>query len=179
MLFQFRVICMPIRDLKKEKTAAKAQAAITRIVEGIYTNKTLKKRKKVKLNQSTVEMEAGLGVSSLRNHPDILALIENQNNPKGQDNLSADSSDIYHLQNQIIQLKKQKKELQKQKKELTQKYQLKFSKHQSLEDINKEIHADYIQLTSALFDLVPQEERQDLFEKLSQRSSSNVIQIKK
>jgi len=170
---------MQIRDVKKENTAAKAQAAITRIVEGTYTNKTLKKRKKVKLNQSTVEMEAGLSVSSLRNHPDILALIENQNNPMGQDNLSADSSDIYHLQNQITKLRKQKKELQKQKRELTQKSQLEYSKHQSLEKINKEIHADYIQLTSALFDLIPQEERQDLFEKLSHRYSNNVIQIKK
>lgn len=169
---------MSIRDVKKENTAARALAAITRIVEGTYTNKTLKKRKKVKLNQSTVEMEAGLGVSSLRNHPDILALIENQNNPNEQDNLSTDSSDIYHLQNQITKLKKQKKELQKQKKELTQKYQLESSKHQSLEDINKEIHADYIQLTSALFDLIPQEERQDLFENLAKRSLNNVVKIK-
>jgi len=169
---------MSIRNAKRERTAAKALAAVNRIVEGSYTNKTLKKRRKVKLNQSTVEIEAGLSVSSLRNHPEILNIIENQNKAENLKTSIVDSPE-YYQKNQVAKLKQQKKELQKQKKELTQKYQSEYSENQSLKEVNKEIHAEYIQIISALFDLIRQEDRQTFFEGLTKRSISNVVKIKK
>tara|TARA_B100000700_G_C14964300_1_gene818092 strand:- start:1012 stop:1530 length:519 start_codon:yes stop_codon:yes gene_type:complete len=172
---------MPIRATQKEKTATKAEAAIQRILEGTYTNKILIKRKrngkKIKLNQSTVEMEAGLGVRTLRNHPNVLEKIDKINNPELVENQPVFSTN--YSSTEVEKLKNDKKTLQKQKNEQLEKYKLERTKRMSLENINKEIHANYIQLTCALFDLVPQQERQDLFDKPPKKVQGDVVPLKK
>jgi hypothetical protein len=171
---------MSLRDKKKENTAKRAREAIKRILNGTPTHKELKKRVTVKLNQSTVETEAGLGVSSLRNHGDILVEIEQHNSPDhGVDSkIDYTMTDYFVLNKEKDKLKKNKKSFSNEKKVLTAKNKSQIEEIEELERLNTEIHSHYVQMNCALFDMVPQEQRQDIFEKLKTRGSGNVVPFK-
>lgn len=172
---------MGIRDKDKEKTARKFRAAIQRIQNGTYKSPKLLKRNKVKLNQNTVEIEAGQSVGSLRHHEVILSEIEKFNNPQASENETSNryegvTDDELRLKNK--KLLKRNKKLIKEINEFRSKNQ---GKQMEIDRIKLEYQSlleIYSQVTSAFFDLIPVDERTNLFEKVERRNGSNVTPIK-
>lgn len=75
--------------------------ALDRLIEGEPTNLELKKKAKqgkLKINNNTVEKEAGLSVGSLRNHPDIKEIIKTSSLKAKVDNSKSATSEIELLQ---------------------------------------------------------------------------------
>lgn len=66
---------MNLRATAKEKTRQSLREAIERLKSGNVTAKTLLGKKNIKINRLTVEIEAGMSKGSLRHHPDIVAEI--------------------------------------------------------------------------------------------------------
>ncbi|MFM5366848.1 hypothetical protein ACET85_13640 [Aeromonas veronii] len=66
---------MNLRATEKEKTKQSLREAIERLKSGNVTAKTLLGKKNIKINRLTVEIEAGMSKGSLRHHPDIVAEI--------------------------------------------------------------------------------------------------------
>ena len=63
----------------KESTRNKFLDALERLIKGQPDNRELRlkaKEEKLKINDSTVEKEAGLSVGSLRNHEDIKCMVK-------------------------------------------------------------------------------------------------------
>ena len=172
---------MGIRDNDKEKTAKKFRAAIQRIQDGNYQSPKLRKRKKVKLNQNTVEIEAGQSVGSMRHHGDILSEIEEINNPKTSE-IETDNcyegvtDDELRLENK--KLLKRNKKLIKERNEFGSKNQDKQKEIDRIKQEYQSLLELYSQVTSAFFDLIPADERTRLFEKVERRNGNNVTPIK-
>ncbi|MBA6256466.1 MULTISPECIES: hypothetical protein [unclassified Colwellia] len=175
---------MSLRDIKKEKTAKRAREAIQRIINGIPTNKELKNRNKLKLNQSTVEKEAGLGVSALKHHGDILKEIDGINSPITEttldtlDSNSNESEKVYLLNKKIETLKSQKKAAITAKKaaiDLNKEYSAEIEK---LKYDNKALHSHHAQVVSAMFEIIPLDKLGQFVSKVNLGQNDNVIPIK-
>lgn len=101
---------MSLQEIKKQKTALKAIEAIKRIQDGKPNLRKLLNRDNLKLNQHTVEQEAGLSVGALKHHDDILTMISDINLMGcEQEKTTGTQTDIYLLKQEIIKLKAQKK----------------------------------------------------------------------
>ena len=175
---------MSLRDIKKEKTAKRAREAMQRIINGLPKNKKLKKRNALKLNQSTVEKEAGISVSSLKHHPDILKEIMDYNSPVTEKTLSTLTSNqnepvnVYLLKKEIETLKKQKKAAIKAKNnaiELNKEYSQDISK---LKYDNKALHSHHAQVVSAMFEIIPLEKLGKFVSIVSLGKNDNVTSIR-
>ncbi|MFT5297241.1 MAG: hypothetical protein ACI9YH_003272 [Colwellia sp.] len=175
---------MSLRDIKKEKTAKRAREAIQRIVNGIPTNKVLKNRNNLKLNQSTVEKEAGLSVSALKHHGDILTEIDNINSPIAETTLATLESNsnetvkVYLLNKKIETLKEQKKSAIKAKKaaiDLNKEYLAAIAK---LKYDNNALHSHHAQVVSAMFEIIPLDKLGQFVSKVNLGQNDNVIPIK-
>lgn len=170
---------MSLRDVKKEKTAQKFRTAMARIIEGVPTSRKLKKRANLKLNQSTVEEEAGLTVGSLRHHEKILKEIEAYNFPKAEsESYKGSDENAGRLKRENEKLRLQRKKALKEKLLAKKKKQEQLEKINKLTDENILLHERTAEVISALFYSIPQEDRQDLFEKSFKLTSENVVPIK-
>jgi len=175
---------MSLRDINKEKTAKKARDAIQRIINGIPTNKELKSRSNLKLNQSTVEKEAGISVSALKHHTDILDEIIEINSPITEptldtlENNSNEARKVYLLNKKIETLKSQKKAAIKAKNtaiDLNKEYSAEIVK---LKFDNKALHSHHAQVVSAMFDIIPIEKLGKFVPKVNLDQKDNIVPIK-
>ena len=170
---------MSLREIKKEKTALKAIEAIKRIQDGKPNHRKLLNRDNLKLNQHTVEQEAGLAVGALKHHDDILTMISDINLMGcEQEKTTGTQTDIYLLKQEIIKLKAQKKAAITGKKDAIA---LKKSYAEQLETLkyeNKMLHQHHAEVVSALFDLIPQEDREGIVIKAMSHGNTNVVPIK-
>ena len=95
-----------------------------------------------------------------------------------QEKTTGTQTDIYLLNQQIIKLKAQKKAAISGKKDAIN---LKKSYAEQLEALkyeNKMLHQHHAEVVSALFDLIPQEDREGIVIKAMSHGSNNVVPIK-
>jgi CRISPR/Cas system-associated protein Csx1 len=152
---------MSLRDIKKQKTNQALRDAIERIVAKTPKSKKLQeklKEGKLKLNKTNVEIEADKGYGVIKYHSDIEGLIHEINNPPP---IFTDQSSV---EQQKLQEKLDGQELYLKNTEA--KLAEKISEIKLLESVNKHLHAHCRELTSALFKLVPQEQREKLFDEM-------------
>ncbi len=158
---------MSLRKMNKQKTNQSLREAIERIIAKQPQSKKLQKKLKegkLKLNKTNVEIEADRGYGVIKYHSDVEQLIDKLNNPPP----------MFTDQSSVVQQKleenfnKQKLSLKKTETELAEK----ISEIKLLESVNKRLHAHCRELTSALFELVPQDQREKLFDEIVQISSS-------
>jgi len=147
----------------KDVTRGRFLEAINRIKSGTVTNKELKTRNSVKLNRSTVEKEAGLGVGSLRHYPDIVEKIDGV------------SDDGLIAQGKYEALKNENKKLKIDKRDISKDRDVhKKAAEKAKLNLNKKLSAQH-QLVTALFDRVPIEEREELMKKISNKSADGKV----
>ncbi|MGL4579759.1 MAG: hypothetical protein ACRCVP_12800 [Shewanella xiamenensis] len=162
---------MSLRDVKKERTAEKFRAAIKRILNQQPVNRILQQKlregKALKLNPTNVEKEAGLSYGSTKNHPGILREIDEHNKPKADNKVSTSKE------------KATTAELRKEIKELKKKLQEKTNDYDTLEDVNKKLHEYCRGMISALFEKIPQEQREGLFKEHINTDGDNVVPFHK
>ena len=101
-----------------QATKNKLINALERLLEGKPENRELRKKAregKLKINNSTVEKEAGLSVGALRRHEDVRIMVESKSLEAraAQDNSSQSPIDV--LQAEVKQLKSDKTQANKKK----------------------------------------------------------------
>jgi len=156
----------------KQATKRALEDALERLIKGEPTNLELKKKAKqgkLKINNNTVEKEAGLSVGALRNHPDIKAMIKSRSlNAKVESSESA-TSEIELLQQENKKLKGEKTQLNKLK-----------SKH--LDDARKSEEALakqatlHIKMVQELMEMIPESEREKAMDKVVHARADNIVQ---
>ena len=162
---------MSLRDIKKQKTNKALREAIDRIVAKKPNSKELQeklKKGKLKLNKTNVEIEADKGYGVIRNHSDVEELIYEINNPP----LPFTDQSSVEKQKSQEKFDRQKVSLKNTEAELAEK----ISEIKLLKSVNERLHAHCRELTSALFELVPQEQREKLFDEIIRKSSSDSSQ---
>jgi hypothetical protein len=178
---------MSLRSVDKEKTAQKAREAIERIKQGVPKNRKLKKRTKLKLNQNTVEIEAGLSIRALKHHPDVLMEIQEYTDSilKVGSIAKVDSTDTVDssanlglLKREVVKLKEQKKKLLQEKRDDSSQRKSDLQTIVDLREYNKAMQQNHAEVVSAMYNLIPQEQRSNLFERISYTVGNNVIPIK-
>ena len=146
--------------------------ALNRLVQGEPTNIELKKKlreNKLKINNNSVEKEAGLSVGALRNHPDIKKVIEEKSLKAKVDSSESATSKIELLLLENKKLKSEKTQLNKLK-----------TKH--LADTRKsekafaEQAARHISMIKNLMEMKPPSEREKAMDKVVNVRADNIIQ---
>ena len=102
-----------------QATKSKLLKALERLLEGKPENRELRKKTregKLKINNSTVEKEAGLSVGALRRHEDVQAIIKTKSLEVrvSQDDSSQTPFDV--LQAEVKQLNQDRTKANRQKK---------------------------------------------------------------
>ncbi|MFL0854999.1 bacterioferritin comigratory protein [Vibrio parahaemolyticus] len=155
----------------KEVTRKALLDALERLLNGEPSSlelKTKAKQGKLKVNNNTVEKEAGLSVGSLRNHPDIKVMIKARSLSAKVESSNSATSEIDVLQDEIKQLKREKTQLNKLK-----------SKH--LADSRKSEQAlakqaaIHIKMVQTLMEMLPENEREKAMDKIVNMRPDNVI----
>jgi hypothetical protein len=155
----------------KEATKKALMSALERLLDGEPTNLELKKKArqgKLKVNNNTVEKEAGLSVGSLRNHADIKIMIKTHSLNAQVENSDSATSAIDVLQGEIKQLKSEKTHLNKLK-----------SKH--LADSRKsekalaEQAAIHIKMVQELMEMIPESQSEKAMDKVVSARPDNII----
>ncbi|TOJ61799.1 hypothetical protein [Vibrio parahaemolyticus] len=145
----------------------KYHCAIEAILNGSCTSEKLRKRKNVKLNYNTVEIEAGVTRGALKKHPKIMKKIDLIN--KGKEREPQERQDEADKKNEKYnELKDQVELLSKQ---LENRDLLLEEKKETL----KRLQEDEFHLISALFDSVPFSERDKLFENTEKEESGGKV----
>lgn len=146
--------------------------ALNRLIQGEPTNIELKKKlreNKLKINNNSVEKEAGLSVGALRNHPDIKKVIEEKSLKAKVDSSESATSKIELLLLENKKLKSEKTQLNKLK-----------TKH--LADTRKsekafaEQAARHISMIKNLMEMIPVSEREKAMDKVVNARADNIIQ---
>ncbi|WP_333909657.1 hypothetical protein [Vibrio sp. SCSIO 43137] len=104
----------------KTTTRKALLAALKRLVASKPNNRDLKikvQNGKLKINKSNVEKEAGLSVGVLRNHPDIVELINKKSLELRVNNSDSATSTVHLLEEENAYLKNEKASLIRKKKE--------------------------------------------------------------
>ncbi|WCP81571.1 bacterioferritin comigratory protein [Vibrio harveyi] len=155
----------------KEKTKKALVASLERLLEGEPTNLELKKKAKqgkLKVNNSTVEKEAGLSVGSLRNHPDIKAMIKDCTLTAKIANSDSASTEADVLKDEIDRLKQEKTKLKK----LKSKY---LSESKKSERALATQAAINIKVVQELMEMLPKSLRENAMDKVVRSRPDNVI----
>ncbi|MEZ8931524.1 MULTISPECIES: bacterioferritin comigratory protein [unclassified Vibrio] len=103
-----------------QATKNKLIRALERLLESKPENRELRKKNregKLKINNSTVEKEAGLSVGSLRRHEDVQAMVKSKSLEARVAQDDSNQSPIDVLQAEVKQLKNDKTQANKKKKE--------------------------------------------------------------
>tara|TARA_R110002094_G_scaffold158569_2_gene144486 strand:+ start:106 stop:627 length:522 start_codon:yes stop_codon:yes gene_type:complete len=157
---------MSLREKKKKQTNKKLRDALQRLIDKKPTNRELKKRDNVKVNDLNVQKEAGVSIGAIRHHPDVATLIKNH-----QLGLSTETPCVSSNEAEIVlraQIEDLKEKLATTKKKLKKETDLKkeySEKAIRLESENLRLVGDQHQLTQALFNAVPIEARNKLFKR--------------
>ncbi|HGF3774359.1 TPA: bacterioferritin comigratory protein [Vibrio parahaemolyticus] len=156
----------------KQATKNALETALERLIKGEPTNLDLKKKAKqgkLKVNNNTVEKEAGLSVGALRNHPDIKLMIKSRSLKAKVEISESATSEIELLQQENKKLKSEKTQLNKLKsKHLTE-------ARKSKEALAKQV-ALHIKMVQELMEMIPENEREKAMDKVVHTRSDNIVQ---
>ncbi|WP_323066400.1 hypothetical protein [Aeromonas jandaei] len=142
---------MSFRATQKEKSKCRFKAAIERLKAGNVISKELIGKKNLKINRFNVEIEAGMSKGSLRHYPEIVDQI---NEITCKANTEPCKSDILDIKIDRLKIKL------KHSNSLRKKY---FDELTTIEDAMKVQLASHHELVVALFDKIPESERNELF----------------
>lgn len=155
----------------KQATRKKFLDALERLIKGEPDNRELRlkaKAGKLKINDSTVEQEAGLSVGSLRNHGDIKTMVKNKSlNNRVEQSESAQSS-IELLEEEVKKLKRDRAQANKKKTEYH-----KLSKSHQIALATQA--ANHIKMVQELMEMIPVYEREKAMDKIVRTRPDNVI----
>ncbi|HFQ5124761.1 MULTISPECIES: bacterioferritin comigratory protein [Vibrio] len=155
-----------------QATKNKLIKALERLLEGKPENRELRKKAregKLKINNSTVEKEAGLSVGALRRHEDIRDMVKDKSLKArvAQDDSSESPIDL--LQSEIKQLKNDKTQANKKRKEYLD---LSRSHEQAL----AVQAANHIKIVQELMEMLHESEREKAMDKVVKARPDNLIQ---
>ncbi|NOI30901.1 bacterioferritin comigratory protein [Vibrio coralliilyticus] len=155
-----------------QATKNKLIKALERLLEGKPENRELRKKAregKLKINNSTVEKEAGLSVGALRRHEDIRDIVKDKSLKArvAQDDSSESPIDL--LQSEIKQLKNDKTQANKKRKEYLD---LSRSHEQAL----AVQAANHIKIVQELMEMLHESEREKAMDKVVKARPDNLIQ---
>ncbi|HCH6177518.1 bacterioferritin comigratory protein [Vibrio sp. D173a] len=153
-------------------TKHKLLEALERLLEGKPENRELRKKAregKLKINNSTVEKEAGLSVGSLRRHEDVRVMIKTKllEARGAQDGSNQTPIDV--LQADIKQLKQDKTQANKKKKEY-------YDEAQSHKEALAVQAATHIKIVQDLMEMLPASEREKAMDKVVNTRPDNIVE---
>ena len=123
---------------------------------------------KLKVNNHTVEKEAGLSVGALRNHEDIKDMVKAKSLNNRVEQSESAQSPIELLQEEVKKLKRERTQANKKKAEY-----LKLSKsHETALVVQAENH---IKMVQELMEMLPVYEREKAMDKVVITRADNVI----
>jgi FtsZ-binding cell division protein ZapB len=156
----------------KQTTKKALIDALERLIKGEPTNIELKKKAKqgkLKINNNTVEKEAGLSVGTLRNHPDIKQVIKAKSLKAKVKSSPSSISEIDLLQKEIEDVKSERTQLKKLK-----------TKHLAASRKNEEALAEqaarHINMVKSLMEMIPECEREKAMDKVVHARADNIVQ---
>ncbi|HCE5202938.1 TPA: bacterioferritin comigratory protein [Vibrio parahaemolyticus] len=153
-------------------TKHKLLEALERLLEGKPENRELRKKAregKLKINNSTVEKEAGLSVGSLRRHEDVRVMIKTKllEARGAQDGSNQTPIDV--LQADIKQLKQDKTQANKKKKEY-------YDEAQNHKEALAVQAATHIKIVQDLMEMLPASEREKAMDKVVNTRPDNIVE---
>ncbi|MDO6613382.1 hypothetical protein Q4601_13855 [Shewanella sp. 1_MG-2023] len=154
-----------------QATKNKLKNALERLLEGKPENRELRKKAregKLKINNISVEKEAGLSVGALRRHEDVQDMVKNKSLEfrVAQDDLSHSPIDV--LQAEVKQLKLDKTQANKKKKE----YLDIARSHEQALAIQA---ASHIKMVQELMEMLHESEREKAMDKVTKARPDNLI----
>ena len=154
-----------------QATKSKLVKALGRLLDGSPENRELRKKAregKLKINNSTVEKEAGLSVGALRRHEDVRVMVESKSLEAraAQDNSNQSPIDV--LQAEVKQLKSDKTQANKKKTE----YHKLAKSHKTALAAQASSH---IKMVQELMEMIPVYERERAMDKIVSTRADNVI----
>lgn len=155
----------------KQTTRKKFLDALERLIKGEPDNRELRLKAiagKLKINDSTVEQEAGLSVGSLRNHGDIKTMVKNKSLNNRVEQSESTQCPIELLQEEIKKIKKERAQANKKKAE----YHELSKSHQKALAAQAAIH---IKMVQELMEMIPVYERENAMDKVVSTRPDNVI----
>ncbi|MEZ8130175.1 bacterioferritin comigratory protein [Enterovibrio norvegicus] len=152
-------------------TKNKLIKALERLLEGKPENRELRKKAregKLKINNSTVEKEAGLSVGALRRHDDVQTMIKTKSLEVrvSHDNNSNTPIDVLHAE--VKQLKSEKAQANKKKKE----YLDLARSHESALAVQA---AKHIKMVQELMEMLHESQREKAMDKVVQAKPDNLV----
>ncbi len=155
-------------------TKNKLVKALERLLEGKPENRELRKKDrkgKLKINNSTVEKEAGLSVGSLRRHEDVQIMVKNKSLEARATQDGSGKSTIDVLQTEVKQLKSEKTQANKKKKEY-------LDLSRSHEEALARQAAIHIKIVQDLMGMLHESEREKAMDKVVKARPDNLIKGK-
>ncbi|MFA0156088.1 bacterioferritin comigratory protein [Vibrio sp. 10N.261.46.A3] len=155
-----------------QATKNKLINALERLLEGKPENRELRKKAregKLKINNSTVEKEAGLSVGALRNHPDIKDLIQKKSLSARVNKCMSAQSEVELLLEEIKKQKSENTQANKKKKEYLD---LARSHEQALATQA----ANHIKMIQELMEMLPASEREKAMDKVVNTRPDNIVE---
>ncbi|MFA0049637.1 bacterioferritin comigratory protein [Vibrio breoganii] len=156
----------------KQATKNALKNALERLIKGEPTNFDLKKKArlgKLKVNNNTVEKEAGLSTGALRYYPDIKAMIKSRSLKAKVESSESATSEIELLHQENTKLKCEKTQLNKLK-----------SKHIIDARKSKEVLAKqaalHIKIVQELMEMLPASEREKAMDKVVSARPDNIVE---
>ncbi|MFA0402740.1 bacterioferritin comigratory protein [Vibrio sp. 10N.222.52.C12] len=155
-----------------QATKSKLVKALGRLLDGSPENRELRKKAregKLKINNSTVEKEAGLSVGALRRHEDVRVMVESKSLEAraAQDNSSQSPIDV--LQAEVKQLKSDKTQANKKKKE----YLDLARSHEQALAIQA---ANHIKMVQELMEMLHESEHEKAMDKVVKARPDNIVE---
>ncbi|MBL4831897.1 MAG: bacterioferritin comigratory protein [Aliivibrio sp.] len=148
--------------------------ALERLLEGKPDNRVLRikaRKGKLKINNSTVEKEAGLSVGALRRHEDVQKMVENKSLEARAAHDGSSTSPIEVLQTEVKKLKSEKTQANKKKKEY-------LGLSRSHEKALARQAASHIKMVQELMGMLHESEREKAMEKVVKARPNNLIKGK-
>jgi hypothetical protein len=155
----------------KQATRKKFLDALERLIKGEPDNRELRlkaKAGKLKINDSTVEQEAGLSVGSLRNHGDIKDMVKAKSLTNRVEQSESAKSSIELLEEEVKKLKKDRTQANKKKTE----YHKLAKSHKTALAAQASSH---IKMVQELMEMIPIYERERAMDKIVRTRPDNVI----
>lgn len=141
------------------------------MIKGEPENRELRlkaKDGKLKINDSTVEKEAGLSVGSLRNHGDIKTMVKNKSLNNRVEQSESTQCPIEFLEEEVRKLKKERTQVNKKKTE----YRDLAKSHKTALAAQTGVH---IKIVQELMEIIPVYEREKAIDKIVRTRPDNVI----
>jgi hypothetical protein len=155
----------------KQATRKKLVDALERLIKGEPENRELRlkaKAGKLKINDSSVEKEAGVSVGALRNHGDIKTMVKNKSLTNRVEQSESAQSSIELLEEEVKKLKRERTQVNKKKYAY-------FSLSKNHEKALAVQAANHIKMVQELMEMLPIYERERAMDKVVSTRSDNVI----